>query len=131
MTSEGFLMADNNYALNNDEKGSINISDGVVASIAALATNEVAGISGLNAPSGVDISELLGKKSLTKGVRLKTEDDGVAVDMYITVKYGFKIPEVAAALQEAVIGAVEAMTGLKTSTVNVHVTDIDFSSNKD
>ena len=86
------------------------------------------GVAGLNAPAGVDLAELLGKKNLTKGVKIQIVGQTVIIDLYINIKYGYKIPEVAGKLQNAVISAVESMTGLTVESVNVHVTGITFES---
>jgi len=116
------------YYTNREDSGSINISEDVLASISALAAGEVEGVAGLNAPAGVDLAELLGKKNLTKGVKIQIVGQTVIIDLYINIKYGFKIPEVAGKLQNAVISAVESMTGLTVESVNVHVTGITFES---
>ena len=116
------------YYTNREDSGSINISEDVLASISALAAGEVEGVAGPNAPAGVDLAELLGKKNLTKGVKIQIVGQTVIIDLYINIKYGYKIPEVAGKLQNAVISAVESMTGLTVESVNVHVTGITFES---
>ncbi|MDR1116973.1 MAG: Asp23/Gls24 family envelope stress response protein [Oscillospiraceae bacterium] len=121
-------MADNrDYISNTDSEGTINISEDVVVSIAALATREVEGISGLSAPTGKDLSELLsGKKNMSKGVRINIDGNSVNLDMYVKVKYGVKIPEAAAALQRAVESSIASMTGLEVECLNIYVVGIDF-----
>lgn len=108
------------------ENGSIHISDEVVASIAALAATEVEGVSALSAGSGVDIGEWLGRKNLTKGVRVTKEDSAVFLDVSLLVCYGFAIPSVARHVQETVKDAVESMTGLAVKEVGVHVCGVSF-----
>ena len=46
------------------------------------------------------------------------------------MKYGFAIPETAAKAQDAVMSAVETMTGFSVRTVNVHVGAASASTNK-
>lgn len=108
------------------EMGSINISEDVVASIAAAAAAEVEGVSGLAANIGTDLAELLGKKNLSKGIKLQIAENAVTVDVYVLVKYGQVIPQIAKSVQDAVSGAVEAMTGLTVAGVNVHVGGVTF-----
>ena len=109
------------YYTNHEDSGTINISEDVIASIASLAASEVEGVAGLNAPTAVDLAELLGKKSLNKGVKVQNIGKSVIVDIYVNVKYGYKIPEVAGRLQDAIVSAIESMTGLDVESVNVHV----------
>ncbi len=120
-------MADNkDYVSTKDERGTINIAEEVIASIAALATADVSGVAGLAAAGGMDISELLGRKNLTKGVRLQLEEDAVIADVHLLVKYGHTVIDVAKAVQDSVSSTITSMTGLTVSAVNVHISGIVF-----
>jgi uncharacterized alkaline shock family protein YloU len=57
----------------------------------------------------------------TRGVKIDMTDGAMVLDLYLTVQYGFAIPEVAENAQKAVSSAVEAMTGCTVSAVNIHV----------
>ena len=96
-----------------DEMGCIHISEDVLASIAADAAAEVEGISGL--------MNLATKKTAARGVRLSLVDNAAVIDLYVMVRYGYPIPEVAEKIQNAVSSAVEAMTGCSVEAVNIHV----------
>lgn len=109
-----------------DELGNIHISEDVLAVISAAAALDVEGVSGLAANLGSDLAELLGKKSLSRGVHLRVEENNVVVDLAIMVKYGFTIPDVARAVQEAVASSVEATSGMHVSAVNVNVGGVVF-----
>ncbi len=113
------------YIAKEEEGGSICISEEVIASIAAVAALEIDGVASLGG-SNVDISELLGKKSSTKGVKIQLEGDAAEIAVSIAIKKGYIIPTVAKAVQKNVISAVESMTGLKASAVNVKVTGVVF-----
>lgn len=113
------------YIAKADEGGSISISEEVIASIAAVAALEIDGVASLGS-SSVDISELLGKKSSAKGVKIQLEGDATEIAISIAIKKGHIIPTVAKAVQKNVITAVESMTGLKASAVNVKVTGVVF-----
>ena len=113
------------YVSRSDELGNIHISEEVLAGIAAAAL-EVEGVSGLAANLGSDIAELLGKKTLAKGVHVQMEDEKVTVDLSILMSYGNTIPEVGKAVQDSVKNAVESMTGLEIAAVNVNVGGITF-----
>ena len=119
------------YVTRCEEQGNVYISEEVLAGISAAAALEIEGVSGLTANLGSDIAELLGKKSLAKGVSVKTEDDKVAVTLSILMAYGHTIPEVGKAVQEAVKNAVESMTGLEVSAVNVNVAGISLQAHKE
>ena len=119
------------YVTRCEEQGNVYISEEVLAGISAAAALEIEGVSGLTANLGSDIAELLGKKSLAKGVSVKTEDDKVVVTLSILMAYGHTIPEVGKAVQEAVKNAVESMTGLEVSAVNVNVAGISLQPPKE
>ena len=119
------------YVTRCEEQGNVYISEEVLAGISAAAALEIEGVSGLTANLGSDIAELLGKKSLAKGVSVKTEDDKVVVTLSILMAYGHTIPEVGKAVQEAVKNAVESMTGLEVSAVNVNVAGLSLQAHKE
>ena len=114
------------YVSRSDELGNIHISEEVLAVIAAAAVLEVEGIGGLAANLGTDLAELLGKKNLSRGIHIQVEDENVTVDLSILVKYGYTIPDVARAVQEAVAGSIEATSGLTVAAINVNVGGVVF-----
>ena len=102
------------------ENGSIQISEDVIVSIAAMAAQEVEGVYGLGG-SGSDLSKLT-KKSVGKDVSVEISDaDEISIDCYIIVLYGHSVVDVAKAVQEAVASAVESTTGRAVKDVNVSV----------
>lgn len=105
--------------------GAIHISEDVVATIAAAAVTEVDGVCGLSANIGTDLAEMLGKKSLSKGIRMSVgEDDAITIGCNVIAQYGNSVMEVAKAVQDAVSAAIESMTGLKVAAVNVNICGI-------
>lgn len=114
------------YVSRSDELGNIHISEAVLAAITAAAALDVEGVSGLAANLGSDIAELLGKKNLAKGVHVRMEDDKVEVELSVLMGYGHTIPEIGRAIQDGVKSAIESMTGLEVSVVNVSVAGITF-----
>ena len=121
-------MAENkDYLKQEQESGCINISEDVLASIAAVSAMEVDGVASL--ASGLNFGELFSaKKSKTasKGVKIVVNETDVAVDVYLAIKYGFVIPNVSAKVQDKVITAIDSMTGLHASSVNVHISGVAF-----
>lgn len=117
------------YLVQPVDKGTVNISEEVVAAIAAIAISEVEGVYGLSSSFTADLKEMLGKKNMSKGIKLTIENDVVTVECFVIVTYGCEIPIVAANIQEGVTTAVESMTGLKVAAVNVDVCGISTPKN--
>lgn len=100
----------------------IKISNDVVAVIAGVAVSEVQGVASMAGGFAGGISEVLsGKKNLSKGIKVDTDEKEVKIDVNIIVEYGSRIPDVAFEIQNRVKKSVENMTGLKVAEVNVHV----------
>lgn len=111
--------------LNNSNMGIVKISDEVVSVIAGLAAAEIKGINGMNTGLTGGITQILsGKKNLSKGVKVTVGEESATIDLSVVVEYGVKIPDVAGAVQENVKKAVETMTGLTVSAVNIYVQSI-------
>ncbi|MEF2244857.1 MULTISPECIES: Asp23/Gls24 family envelope stress response protein [unclassified Paenibacillus] len=108
------------------EIGTIQIAPEVIAVIAGLATIEVQGVAGMSGGLAGGITELLGRKNLSKGVKVEVGQREAAVDVSIIVEYGNKIPEIAANIQSNVKRSIEMMTGLHVVEVNVHIHDVYF-----
>lgn len=116
-----------------EEQGTIRISEDVVAAIASQAAGEVDGVTLMTA-AGSGVSDLIGKKSGTKGIRISHEENRVNVDVYMLTAYGKLIPAVAQKVQDRVSTSLQSMTGLTVGSVNVHVGGIIFEKepkNKD
>ncbi len=114
-----------NYIARQDERGSINISEDVIAVMVGAAITEVEGVAGLANTIGSELVEFLGRKNVSKGVKVQFVEDKIVVDVIVTVRFGVKINEVGVKVQEAVASAVESMTGLD-SIVNVHISGISY-----
>lgn len=108
------------------EFNGIKISDEVVAIIAGMAAAEVTGVSSMNGGFVGGITEILGKKNFAKGVKVQVGEKEVLIDLFITVEYGCRIPDIAWEIQNKVKTAVENMTGLKVVEVNINVQGVNF-----
>ena len=108
------------------EYGQIKIADEVVGIIAGLAATEVSGVAGMSGGLAGGIAEMLGRKNLSKGVRVEVGERETAIDLYIIVEYGAKIPDVSWQIQESVKNAVETMTGLNVVEVNINVQGVNI-----
>lgn len=116
-------MAENKeYLMQTHEHGSIQISEDVIASIAALAVREVEGVYGLSANGTFDLANILGKKNLRSGIRVRiSEDDEVEIACNLVVKMGCAVMDVAQNVQNAIADEVTSMTGVRPAQVNVNV----------
>ncbi|MFC5403940.1 Asp23/Gls24 family envelope stress response protein [Cohnella soli] len=108
--------------------GTIEIAPEVIEVIAGLATIEVEGVAGMSGGLSAGIGELLGRKNLSKGVKVEVGQREAAVDVSIIVHYGRKIPEVSTEIQRNVKSSIETMTGLNVVEVNVHIHDVHFKA---
>ena len=114
------------YISHPDELGEISISEDVLATIAAAAALDTEGVSALGAGVGNDLSNPAARKNLTKAIRLDVKEDLVVVDIVLLVTYGYAVTDVAKAVQDAVMAAVENTSGLHVAGVNVAVTGVSF-----
>ncbi len=114
----------------NAGNGSVKISNDVIAIIAGVAAGEVEGVIGMNSGITGGITEMLGMKNLSKGVKVEVNNTEATIDLFITVEYGIKISEVGQKVQEKVKNTVENMTGLDVVGVNVNIQDVSFPKEK-
>ena len=113
------------YITQMQDNGSVMISEDVIGTIVDHAVCEIEGVVGLSTKPGADIAELIGKKNWGKGIKVViAEDDSLQIDCNVIVAYGQNIVTVAANIQQAVSGAIESMSGVKVSSVNVNICEI-------
>lgn len=103
--------------------GDIEISNDVIATIVGGAATEIFGIVGMASKNQIrdNLNEILKRDNYSKGVIVRQEDDGVAVDVYIIVGYGTKISEVCRNVQDKVKYNLKSMLGITANSVNVIV----------
>lgn len=118
----------NTYVLQKDEKiGSVKIADDVVAMIAALAATEVDGVAAMAGNMTNELLSRVGVRNLAKGAKVEVLNKKVKVDIAITVEYGYNIPSTCQSVQTKVKNAIENMTGLEVTDVNIRIAGISFS----
>lgn len=114
------------------EKSNIQIADDVVAIIAGKAVAEAPGVFAMAGGFAGGFSEVFGgKKNLTKGIKVEVGEKDAKVDVNIIVDYGTRIPDVAFDIQNRVKNAIEGMTGLKVTAVNVHVQGVNTETREE
>ena len=113
------------YITQQQENGTVLISEDVIASIVSNAVREVEGIVGLSVKPGSDIADMIGKKNWGKGMKITIEqDNALTIDCNVNVGYGQNIVTVAQAVQAAVASALESAAGVASPKINVNVCGI-------
>ena len=112
-----------------EKKDTLKISDEVVAVITGVAASETEGVFSVGTGSFASgWTELLGgKKNNAKGIKVVMGEGSVTIEIQLVVKYGVRITDVAASVQENVKNAVEEMTGFTVEKVDVRVVGIKAS----
>ncbi|GHH70523.1 hypothetical protein GCM10017673_22540 [Streptosporangium violaceochromogenes] len=109
-------------------KGTTRIDGGVVAKIAGLSAREVSGVYDMGAGTARALGAVRGMvggdRSATQGVSVEVGERQAAVDLDLMVEYGVAIPDLAGSVRRNVIAAVERMTGLEVTEVNIKVDDV-------
>lgn len=110
-----------NYLIDDVNNGNVKISEEVIATIAVVAIEEVEGVVEMQSTLKTSVTDMLGVKNLSKGVKVSIGEREAVIDVFITVEYGKNIIDIGKNVQEKVKEAVETMTGLDVVEVNVHV----------
>lgn len=111
--------------------GEINITTGVLESIAAKAASEVEGVHKLHASVQNEIGGFMTRNRDRIGVKVRRENNAIAIDTEIRLNYGYSVPEVAIKVQERVKEQILFMTDLVVQEVNVHVVSIETEPTSD
>ena len=118
------------YTLENGNMGQVQIADEVVAIIAGLPATEVEGVASMAGNITNELVSKLGKKSLSKGIRVKVEDGIVSVNVALNIAYGYSVPKTCKKVQEKVKAAIENMTGLEVEKVDIQIANVSISKEK-
>ncbi|WP_152658062.1 Asp23/Gls24 family envelope stress response protein [Oceanobacillus sp. CFH 90083] len=111
-----------------DSLGSVQIVPEVLEVIAGFAAMEVEGVKSMHGSFATDVAEKFGRKTHGKGVRVELTDHGAIIDIYVILKFGKSIPEVATKLQTNIKQNVHTMTSIQVEEVNVHVAGIQMEN---
>lgn len=114
-------MVQNGYT----DTGSLKISEDVLAAIAGNAAREIKGVAGLSLRPSTDSLGLFRRKDTgSKAIKLEIRDGEAVIDIYVTLYNGIKIPDTSEQIQSRVKEAVQNMTGITVSKVNVHISGL-------
>lgn len=119
------------YVLEQDKStGTVKIADDVVAMIAGIAATEVGGVAAMAGNITHEFMSKVGVKSLKKGVKVDVIGKKVRIDLALIMEYGYNIPVTSQKVQEKVKSAIENMTGLEVSDVNIRIAGVNMQKDR-
>ena len=110
--------------------GDIQIADEVIAIIAGLAATEVDGVAKMYGNIPNELVSKLGMKNLSKGIKVEINENVVKANVALNIQFGYSIPDVSSKVQERVKSAIENMTGLEVSSVDVRIAGVNAQKRK-
>ena len=114
------------FTIYEDKDGNtVQISEDVIASIAAMSIKDIKGVCAVGTGMKNGIMERLGWEDLAKGVTVEVLEDGVIVDVVISVNMDKKIMEVSKEIQDKVQTTIKDMTDMDVIAVNVRVAGVN------
>ncbi len=120
-------MAFNGNLYDDSNNGKVYCNKNIMLSIINLAAKEISGVSSLVAKFGSRIKRWLSPSNYFEGVKVTTNKDGINIDVYINVFFGYSVSDVAYRVQENIKNGIASMLESKINTINVHVMGVDFS----
>ena len=117
-------------------QGKTSIADTVVSKIAGIATREVSGVydvgGGASRVVGALRERIPGASvNHSQGVSVEVGEKQAAVDIDIVAEYGVSLADLATGIRRNVIAALERMTGLEVTEVNISVHDVHLDEGSD
>ena len=117
-------------------QGTTTIAEGVVQKIAGLAAREVSGVHALGGGAARTLGALRERipgasQATGQGVSVEVGEKQAAVDVEIVAEYGVAIADLASGIRRNVISAIEKMTGLEVTEVNITVNDVHVDDGSD
>lgn len=107
-------------------KDNVTYKKKVVTSIVSLATQEINGITSLSRSAMSTIKGVF-KRNSNRGILVEFNDNLADVDVFVNVKFGCSVKDVAFRVQENIKSSIESMTEFKVHSVNVHVVGVTFN----
>ncbi len=111
--------------MQNNKSTELAVSVEVLEKMAELAAREIDGVAGLS-KRAIDLKGAVKSKSAFKGVKVESVNGAIEINVFICVKQGVKVKEVAEAVQESVKDKIQTMTGTAVTRVNVNIADIEM-----
>ena len=107
--------------------GTVRVANEVIASIAAMAAQEIDGVVAMDEAHARHLGDWIKRQTAHDGVRVLVDPEkAIHLEVFLCVDSKALIPEVAEQVQANVVEAVERMLGLEVAEVNVFVSSISF-----
>lgn len=120
-----------NYQISDNEaiknKGKINCNKNVLLSIINLAAKEISGVDSLCSNFSSGIKKFF-SNNVSEGVKIAFENEGITVDIYLNILYGYNVTDVAHRVQENVKNGISSMIDIKVNSINVHIMGVEFGA---
>lgn len=120
------------YTIYDDKQtGTVQISDSVLAVIAALAATDIEGVASIK--GGMDRTQISRSdiRAISKVAKVRIQENSMKVQLILNIKYGYSIPDVSKAVQEKVKENLENMTGIPVEAVHVSISDVIMNNTKE
>lgn len=114
-----------------DNRADMMITDEVLAIMAGVAASEIKSVYKMSGGFTGGLVEVFGRRNLSKGVKVDTRNDKTVIDLYVIIKYGYRIPEAAWEIQEHVKKTIEELADIEIDAVNIHVQGVSFGGSED
>jgi uncharacterized alkaline shock family protein YloU len=115
-----------NQAGSEEVLGEITIAPEIIATLAAITTMKVPGVTGMAGLPQASLSTLIGKRELNKGVKVDVKEKSVNLEISIAVDIGATIIEVARKVQQEVKQVIESKTGMKVNRIDINVREVTY-----
>lgn len=113
--------------MQNNKSTELAVSVEVLEKMAELAAREIDGVAGLS-KRAIDLKGAVKSKNAFKGVKVESVNGAIEINVFICVKQGVKVKDVAQAVQESVKDKIQTMTGTAVTRVNVNIADIEIEA---
>ena len=108
-------------------KGALRIADKALAQLAQEACLSVEGVAAMDTGFGSSLSSMIGLEDAA-GVHVSIRDNKASVSLYILVRHGIRVPELALHVQEKVKEVLTETGGVAVSNVDINIEGILFGS---
>ena len=98
----------------------------IISSISGVAASSVEGVASISTDPGAMLDSFIGKRA--RSIRVDTVGNNAVIDITINARYGYKIPELVARIQEKVKSEVEKATFYKVKSVNINIAGVVFNN---
>ena len=107
-----------------DELGTVTIAPQVLLTIARLTTLSIRGVASMSHSLTGNVTRLLRRRSVGRGIKMRIEDDVVYLDLYINVEPNVNLLELGRQIQHEPARAINDMLGMHVGEVNIHIDDV-------